>query len=390
MKMINKLLIMFAITPLLYAEDIGVDSIGVNAGCMNISAKKTDEVGSVTFQKKPNKDFLQAEMYALLRGVFKEKSIFVSINYLHAQNSDFTNDLLMSGIKKYFTYNSFNPYFGGYVGYGQLSGKYYPFNVTKKESSSSLVGAVEVGSEYKLSENFSIGLNARYYFQDYRVRMKLSPTTFTEVSHPTACSLSLGIRYRFGASKRVEEEQHEPKELRSSDFLGKTVQVKKVKEDQINVIPDDILVMGDADQDGVFDFKDACLGTPNGFIVDANGCAKSAILYIKFAQNSTKIPSVSESDINTVVNFMQRHRNQKVHIIGYSSRTAVSNDAYNLKLSKKRADIFKAKLVKRGINPKRITTEGRGFHKPLVSNATKEGRAKNRRLEIEFLKSKEF
>lgn len=228
-----------------------------------------------------------------------------------------------------------------------------------------------------------MGLNARYYIQDYHVRIELSPSAITEVAHPNACSVSFGIRYRFGASKRVDEKQRVAKQVVIHDIPRKRVQVKKVEQD---VTPVEVVDMTDADHDGVIDFKDACLGTPKGFLVDAKGCETSFILHINFAQNSTKIPSEAEADVKKFVEFMKRNVEQKVNIIGHSSRTPTSGDAYNLRLSKKRADILKAEIVKRGINPKRISTEGRGFHEPLMSNDTKEGRAKNRRLEIEFLK----
>ena len=73
MKIVKRLL-PFLITPLLYAQGIELDSVGVNAGCMQISAEKSDKVGTVTLKSTPDESFLQAEIYALVRGIFKEKS----------------------------------------------------------------------------------------------------------------------------------------------------------------------------------------------------------------------------------------------------------------------------------------------------------------------------
>jgi len=141
----------------------------------------------------------------------------------------------------------------------------------------------------------------------------------------------------------------------------------------------------DADSDGVNDFKDACLETPQGYYVDLQGCESFVIIYPDFSKNSISISEDVEKDINILVNFLIERPQINIKITGHSSRTAVSGDAYNLKLSKKRADMFKEELLKRGVSKARILTAGKGFHQPMLSNDTEEGRAKNRRLEIEFL-----
>jgi OmpA-OmpF porin, OOP family len=63
----------------------------------------------------------------------------------------------------------------------------------------------------------------------------------------------------------------------------------------------------------------------------------------------------------------------------------VGSDAYNMKLSLRRAEAVKAYLVSRGIEPNRIYTEGKGERQPIADNRTREGRAKNRRVEIEVV-----
>ena len=55
---------------------------------------------------------------------------------------------------------------------------------------------------------------------------------------------------------------------------------------------------------------------------------------------------------------------------------------YNQKLSERRAESVKAELVKNGIDPKVISTQGRGAREPLADNETREGRAKNRRVAV--------
>ena len=64
---------------------------------------------------------------------------------------------------------------------------------------------------------------------------------------------------------------------------------------------------------------------------------------------------------------------------------SVGSDAYNQKLSVQRAEAVKAYLVSKGIEKNRIYTEGKGEKQPIADNQTKEGRAKNRRVEIEVV-----
>jgi OOP family OmpA-OmpF porin len=72
-------------------------------------------------------------------------------------------------------------------------------------------------------------------------------------------------------------------------------------------------------------------------------------------------------------------------IIAVGHTDSVGNDAYNQKLSVRRAESVKAYLVTKGIEKNRIYTEGKGEKQPVADNKTKEGRAKNRRVEIEVV-----
>ena len=72
-------------------------------------------------------------------------------------------------------------------------------------------------------------------------------------------------------------------------------------------------------------------------------------------------------------------------IIAVGHTDAIGGDAYNQKLSVKRAESVKAYLVSKGIEPNRIYTEGKGKKQPVADNKTAEGRAKNRRVEIEVV-----
>jgi OOP family OmpA-OmpF porin len=72
-------------------------------------------------------------------------------------------------------------------------------------------------------------------------------------------------------------------------------------------------------------------------------------------------------------------------IIAVGHTDAVGADAYNQALSVKRAEAVKAYLVSKGIEKNRVYTEGKGEKQPVADNKTAEGRAKNRRVEIEVV-----
>jgi OOP family OmpA-OmpF porin len=72
-------------------------------------------------------------------------------------------------------------------------------------------------------------------------------------------------------------------------------------------------------------------------------------------------------------------------IIAVGHTDSVGTDAYNQKLSVRRAEAVKKYLQTKGIEPSRVYTEGKGEKQPVADNKTAAGRAKNRRVEIEVV-----
>jgi OOP family OmpA-OmpF porin len=72
-------------------------------------------------------------------------------------------------------------------------------------------------------------------------------------------------------------------------------------------------------------------------------------------------------------------------IIAVGHTDSAGSDAYNQKLSVKRADAVKAYLITKGIEKNRVYTEGKGEKQPVADNKTDAGRSKNRRVEIEVV-----
>lgn len=72
-------------------------------------------------------------------------------------------------------------------------------------------------------------------------------------------------------------------------------------------------------------------------------------------------------------------------IIAVGHTDSVGSDKYNQKLSIRRAEAVKSYLVSKGIDAKRVYTEGKGEKQPVATNKTAAGRAQNRRVEIEVV-----
>jgi OOP family OmpA-OmpF porin len=72
-------------------------------------------------------------------------------------------------------------------------------------------------------------------------------------------------------------------------------------------------------------------------------------------------------------------------VIAIGHTDSIGTDAYNQGLSVRRADSVKAYMVSKGIEPNRVYTEGKGEKQPIASNTTRDGRQKNRRVEIEVI-----
>ncbi len=72
-------------------------------------------------------------------------------------------------------------------------------------------------------------------------------------------------------------------------------------------------------------------------------------------------------------------------VIAVGNTDSVGTDAYNVALGQRRAQSVKAYLTSKGVDGSRIYTESKGKSNPVASNATAEGRAKNRRTDIEVV-----
>lgn len=173
----------------------------------------------------------------------------------------------------------------------------------------------------------------------------------------------------------------------------------------------------DSDGDGVPDKTDRCPNTPKGYKVDAFGCPvdndkdgipdsedacpdKAGVSELKgcpftvqaiigkynlsmkpiyFDFDSYKLKPDGIDALDKIANALSNHKDFGVQLDGHTDY--VGSEAYNLKLSEKRANSAKGYLINKGVTDNRIRLQYFGESKPVQDNKSKEGRSLNRRVE---------
>lgn len=104
---------------------------------------------------------------------------------------------------------------------------------------------------------------------------------------------------------------------------------------------------------------------------------------INFVTGSAQLTSNSAPSLERAYNALVASPDVKLEIIGYTDNVGIRSA--NEALSLRRAAAVKSWLVKKGIDPSRLTTVGKGPDNPIAPNYTAEGRAKNRRIEFHVM-----
>ncbi|MGI9303558.1 MAG: OmpA family protein [Gammaproteobacteria bacterium] len=216
-------------------------------------------------------------------------------------------------------------------------------------------GSGGAGFGYEFGGGWGLQLEYDYLFKDVQM-------------------ITLGLSRRFGLFGKEEVAEPEPQEPRL---------------EVVETAP------GDEDEDGVPDNVDRCPGTLPGTIVDDVGCEAwpppapvetleevSLDALGLFNVNSARITAQGTEDLHRFVERLSRdyERVKAITVEGHTDSHA--SEAYNLKLGRRRAEAVKKVLISTGIDPAIITTESYGESRPVASNETGEGRARNRRVEM--------
>ncbi len=147
----------------------------------------------------------------------------------------------------------------------------------------------------------------------------------------------------------------------------------------------------DSDGDGVEDNIDQCPETPGS--PDYFGCPEveaevaqvmeEAIKGVNFATGSSKIKKSSYDVLVKVKEVLLKYPNYVLLVNGHTDNKGDFDK--NMELSKSRANAVMDYLTSHGINSDHVSAHGYGSTKPLASNDSKDGRAKNRRVEFRIV-----
>jgi outer membrane protein OmpA-like peptidoglycan-associated protein len=102
--------------------------------------------------------------------------------------------------------------------------------------------------------------------------------------------------------------------------------------------------------------------------------------HLNFESASTQLTPGSGQTVNDLATVLKAYPNARIQLAGHTDNTGSPQD--NQQLSQNRSDAVKAMLVNNGVSSDRISTVGYGQGRPLTSNDTEDGRAKNRRTEL--------
>ncbi|OLF55470.1 OmpA family protein [Pseudomonas chlororaphis] len=157
---------------------------------------------------------------------------------------------------------------------------------------------------------------------------------------------------------------------------------------------------GDEDGDGVPDSRDKCPGTPKGVQVDANGCPPEPVAVVEevvvvkeetivirdvhFEFDSAKLTGADKTKLDTIATRLKQEApSAQLRVTGHTD--SVGSDAYNQRLSEKRAHSVTEYLISAGVpRSSFVSVAGAGESQPVADNKTADGRALNRRTEIKI------
>ena len=151
---------------------------------------------------------------------------------------------------------------------------------------------------------------------------------------------------------------------------------------------------GDADKDGVLDNVDKCPQVAG--VASNNGCPEVKVISeeskaalqelartVYFNTSRSTFKSETHGRLDMIAGIMNEYPKAKFHIEGHTDSTGSS--AGNQRLSTSRANAVKDYLITKGVSAANLTAQGYGEDQPVGSNATRSGRANNRRVEIKLV-----
>jgi OOP family OmpA-OmpF porin len=258
---------------------------------------------------------------------------------------------------------------------------------------------VGVGVKFRLSDRVGLNLGYTMNFVDSKGLYGPSATNGNNPNVPMNRATNdkfsytyAGLEFSLGSSSKADLTWHNPVATLYDDLKDESLrnEVEALKQ-RVSTLEGTVDQLNkDSDGDGVSDRFDKCPGTPAGTQVDGSGCPikfpepvvqQVATSYpnIQFEFDSSVLKTESYATLDRLSADL-RASGATVTLDGHAS--AEGSEAYNLQLSKDRANSVKTYLVNSGVAADKIITNGHGEANPIASNTTEEGRVQNRRVEI--------
>jgi plastocyanin len=120
--------------------------------------------------------------------------------------------------------------------------------------------------------------------------------------------------------------------------------------------------------------------------LELDGCTSGDTLILRevhFDTDSAKIKEISFDFLDQVSKELKENPTIKVAVQGHTDSIGAAD--YNMNLSQNRAESVRYYLVSAGVNPQQLVAQGFGLTEPLADNATSQGRAENRRVELKMV-----
>ena len=148
-------------------------------------------------------------------------------------------------------------------------------------------------------------------------------------------------------------------------------------------------LFADTDEGGVPDGEEVRRGTnpldPSDDKPAAFKVGESVVIQgINFETGSSSLLPISRVILDKVASALVANATVELAIYGHTDNTGSAK--FNLKLSQDRANVVKSYLTERGVGSNRLTSKGFGYTKPVADNSTREGQAKNRRIEFKRMR----
>lgn len=333
--------------------------IGYNIAEGNIDLDNYASFG-VEFQYNAFDFFLKPEL-----SVFYSKADY-NTNKLPSNADTDVWRVVLNGVYEYDKVAGIIPLAKVGLGYETMNGHSYKGETGNSDSAFVNAG---VGAKIPFTDMLALKLEAIYMLK------------YNDARYDNNLALLAGLNFAFGSSSPKAAPLSEP--LQESkpveEAQEELLEEAATKEEVTNVVA---IVDGDDDGDGVLNSKDLCPDTPKGVAVNSDGCPIKIRLNINFEYDSAKVDAGSFELVEKYADFLNRYTNYSTKIIGHTD--SIGSEAYNQKLSQRRASSVRDMLIVKGVDASRVSAVGKGELEPVADNATAEGRAQNRRIEAEL------